>query len=304
MKPARVTVFGAIALDSRLTAHGPLVAATSNPVTSRETPGGVGRNVALAMARLGARVGLASRIGDDATGTALVAELDAAGIDTAHVGRTADAPTARYWAVLEPKGELAIGLAEMAVLDGLAPADLAPAAGVPAAAWFIDANLPEACIDDLLEHAARPPLVAVDTVSTKKAEKLRGRLATVDLLFTNEAEAAVLAGAADPLLLLEQGAEAVVMGAGAAGLVVAEASGVRRLAALQVAGRDVTGAGDALAATTLVARLAGLELEAAAGLGRLAAAAVVQGNPAPTIADLRRLAGSLDTAAHAQLARL
>lgn len=256
------------------------------------------------MARLGVEVSLASRIGDDAAGGALVAALEAEAIDTRHVGRTADAPTARYWAVLELGGELALGLAEMAVLDALEPADLDGAARQPAAAWFIDANLPTACIDHLLQHPARPALVAVDTVSTKKAEKLRGRLCAIDLLFTNESEAAVLAGKSDPLRLLDQGAKAVVMGGGAAGLVIAAASGLTRLAALDVAKRDVTGAGDALAAATLVAYLAGLELEAAARLGRLAAAAVLEGGRAPTIADLHSLAGRLDNAAHAHVDRL
>jgi pseudouridine kinase len=299
-----VTVFGAIALDVRLTSWHPLVPATSNPVTSRETPGGVGRNVAIAMARLGARVTLASRIGDDAAGATLLADLDGQGIDARHVGRTAGAPTARYWAVLEPSGDLALGLAEMAVLDSLEPAALDPATAVPAAAWFIDANLPAACIDHLLAHRGRPPLVAVDTVSTAKAEKLRGRLAAIDLLFTNQAEAAVLAGTADPEPLLAMGAKAVVMGAGAAGVVVADAAGTARLAALPVRRTDVTGAGDALAATTLVARLAGLELPAAARLGRIAAAAVLEGLPAPTIPGLRELAFRFDKDAHAELARL
>jgi pseudouridine kinase len=299
-----VTVFGAIALDIRLTSWTPLVPATSNPVRSRETPGGVARNVALAMARLGARVTLASRIGDDAAGAALLADLDGQGIDTRHVGRTADAPTARYWAVLEPSGELVMGLADMAVLDSLKPVALEPAAARPAAAWFIDANLPAACIDHLLAHRGRPPLVAVDTVSTAKALKLQGRLAAIDLLFTNTAEAAVLAGDADPRRLLAMGAKAVVMGAAADGLVIADAGGTARLAALPVQRTDVTGAGDALAAATLAARLAGLDLEAAARLGRLAAAAVLEGLPAPTIQDLRDLASRLDKGAHAELAHL
>ena len=304
MTPTSVTVFGAIALDVRLTAWAPLVPATSNPVRSRETPGGVGRNVALAMARLGARVTFASRIGDDAAGTALLAALDEQGIDTRHVSRTADAPTARYWAVLEPSGDLALGLADMAVLDSLEPTALDPATAVPAAAWFIDANLPEACIDHLLAHRGRPPLVAVDTVSMTKAAKLQGRLAAIDLLFTNAAEAAVLAGDADPGQLLAMGVKAVVMGAGAAGVVVADAAGTTRLAALPVQRADVTGAGDALAATTLVAHLAGLELPTAARLGRLAAAAVLEGSAAPTIPDLRDLAFRFDKGAHAEFARL
>jgi pseudouridine kinase len=267
-------------------------------------PGGVGRNVALAMARLGVRVTLASRVGDDAAGTALLVALGGEGIDTRDIGRGAEAATARYWAVLEPTGELATGLADMAVLDALQPADLDPATTVPADAWFIDSNLPTACIDHLLEHPARPALVAADTVSTTKAERLRGKLAAIDLLFTNAAEAAVLAGEADPELLLDQGVRAVVMGEGASGLVAADGSGVTRLAALDVAKRDVTGAGDTLAATTLVAGLAGLRLQAAARVGRLAAAAVLEGDEAPTIADLRSLAERLDKGAHAQLTQL
>ncbi len=304
MTPSPVTVFGAIALDSRLTSLAPLVAGTSNPVEAREAPGGVGRNVAVAMARLGARVSLASRVGEDKAGTALLAEIGGLGVDTRQVGRSPEAPTARYWAVLAPSGELALGLADMAVLDELRPADLEPPARLPAAAWVIDANLPEACIAHLLGHPDRPALVAVDTVSTAKALRLKGRLAAVDLLFTNVAEAEVLAGDAEPHRLLTLGARAVVMGAGAAGLVIADAGGVTRLAALAVAKVDVTGAGDALAAATLVARLAGLELTAAARLGRLAAAAVLEGSPFPDIAGLREQATRHDSAAHAELARL
>jgi pseudouridine kinase len=302
--PKAVTVFGAIALDSRLTALLPLVGGTSNPVKGREAPGGVGRNVAVAMARLGCRVSLASRVGQDAAGTALLTELDGEGIDTQEVGRSCKAPTARYWAVLEPTGELALGLADMAVLDELEPAELEPAMTLPAVAWFIDANLAEAAIEHLLDHPARPALVAVDTVSTAKARRLKGKLAKVDLLFTNTAEAEVLAGDAEPQRLLAQGAKAVVIGAGAAGLVVADAGGVSRLAALAIQKVDVTGAGDALAAATLAARLAGLELKAAARIGRLAAAAVLEGSTFPDIAGLREQATRHDSATHAELARL
>lgn len=303
-----VTVFGAMALDVRLAAPRPLVAGTSNPVKAVETPGGVGRNVAIGIARLGARRGalvrLVSRIGADAAGDLLLHDLVTAGVVTDQVQRDRTVATDRYWAALEPSGDLALGLADMAALDDLLPETLEAGAALPAAAWFIDANLPAACIGHLLKHPARPALVAVDTVSIAKAEKLRGGLAAVDLLFTNAAEARVLGGSGDPRALLDAGARAVVMGAGAAGLLVAEARGINRLAALPVERRDVTGAGDALAAVTLLARLAGLELAAAARLGRLAAAAVVQGTRAPSIEDLRRLALRLDSAAHGDLARL
>ncbi len=299
-----VTVFGAVAMDVRLHAAVALVAGTSNPVTARKTPGGVGRNVAAVLARLGGRVSLVSRLGDDAAGNALAADLDAMGIDRTFVQRPPGAASACYWAVLEPTGDLALGLADMVVIETLTPADLDPAIQHPADGWFIDANLPEACIAHLLDHPARPPLVAVDTVSVSKARRLWGRLGKVDLLITNDAEAVVLCGAADAARLVASGARAVVMGRGAAGLDLADASGRVQLDPLPVTPRDVTGAGDAMAAATLFASLCGLELPAAARIGRLAAALAISGESAVDNAGLREAALRFDTTAHADLARL
>lgn len=301
-----ITVFGAIALDCRLTACRPLVPATSNPATARERPGGVARNIAAYLADLGADVRLVSRLGEDAAGTALLHDLAQRHIDSAHVARSRTAATARYWAVLEPAGELALGLADMAVLDEIDPRALDAAARLPAAAWFLDANLPEACIDHLLDHPCRPELLAADTVSVSKAGKLAGRLAAVDLLFTNAAEAAVLVGAADAAALVLAGAGAVVIGRGAAGLDVADASGSRHLPVLAsaVGVKDVTGAGDALAAATLWGRLSGLDLFTAARLGRLAAAAVITESTFFALQHLHDLARVADKALHAELVRL
>jgi pseudouridine kinase len=308
----RVTVFGAVAMDTRLASRAALVPATSNPVAASERPGGVGRNLAMTLAGLGATVTLASRIGADATGDALLAALAAGGIDTHAVTRSTIHPTARYWAVLESTGELALGLADMAVLDELEPVAIEPAMAAPADAWLVDCNLPTACIAHLLRSPRRPPLVAVDTVSTAKVPRIAADLARIDLLCTNAAEAGVLTGDGPREVLaarlLAMGTGRVVMGLGAAGLVLADELGVERLAALPIAPRDVTGAGDALAAAVLFGLLAGLDLRVAARIGRLAAAAAIAKN-APVargidIAGLRHLARRYDWEADAELARL
>ena len=304
MKVPRVTVFGAVAMDTRLECRGPVVPATSNPVAAGERPGGVGHNLATTLAGLGAAVTLASRIGADATGDALVAALDAAGIASHALSRSTARPTARYWAVIEPTGDLALGLADMAVLDELDSDMLAPAMAVAADAWLIDCNLPAAAIAHLLESPSRPPLVAVDTVSVAKAARLRAHLEQVDLLFTNEAEATALVGAADVERLRAAGARSVAMGRGAAGLDIASSAGLAHLPALPVVTRDVTGAGDALAAATLFALLAGLDLALAARVGRLAATAVLAGKPFSGMADLQGMAFAVDNQLHAELARL
>lgn len=308
----RVTVLGAVAMDSRLQSAAPLVPGTSNPVRAVERPGGVGRNMAVTLARLGADVALASRVGGDPAGEALLAGLAAADIDTAHAGCSPRQPTARYWAVIEPSGELAMGLADMAVLDELEAEALAPALARPADAWLFDCNLPAAAIARLRCHPRRPPLLAVDTVSTAKAARLGADLAGIGLLCTNAAEAGVLAGYGPPEALAERllrlGATRVVIGLGEGGLIAADAMAMTHLAALPVAPRDVTGAGDALAAAVLLGLLRGLGLGAAARLGRLAAAAIIGGTAnayhGVAIADLRALAFRLDKEAHADLACL
>ncbi len=299
-------------MDTRLESRAPLVPATSNPVTAGERPGGVGRNLAVTLASLGAEVTLASRIGADAAGDALVASLVAAGIAAHAVGRSLTRPTARYWAVLEPTGELALGLADMAVLDELEPVHLAPAMAAPADAWLVDCNLPAACLAHLLQSPHRPALVAVDTVSTAKVPRIAAHLAGIDLLCTNLVEAAILAGDGPPETVAARvralGANRVVIGCGPAGLVAADASGCRRLDALPIAPRDVTGAGDALGAAVLFALLGGLDLLAAARIGRLAAAAAIAQNGSTAhgldLSGLRALARRFDGEAHAQLARL
>jgi sugar/nucleoside kinase (ribokinase family) len=94
------------------------------------------------------------------------------------------------------------------------------------------------------------------------------------------------------------------MGRGAAGLDLGDASGRLRLDPLSVTARDVTGAGDALAAATLFASLCGLKLPAAARIGRLAATLAIVGKTAFGIADLREAALRFDSGCHADLARL
>jgi len=57
---------------------------TSNPGRSRTSAGGVGRNVAENLARLGVRTVLVSAIGNDAAGVSLRRETESAGVDLAH----------------------------------------------------------------------------------------------------------------------------------------------------------------------------------------------------------------------------
>ena len=72
IRPAAVVVGGAN-MDIKARSAAPVVAATSNPGHVVRSPGGVGRNVAENLARLGTPTTLVAAVGADALGDELVA---------------------------------------------------------------------------------------------------------------------------------------------------------------------------------------------------------------------------------------
>jgi pseudouridine kinase len=68
-----VTCVGGAVVDRKLHLHRPAVAGTSNPARLVTSVGGVARNVAESLARLGVPTALVSRVGADETGRGIVA---------------------------------------------------------------------------------------------------------------------------------------------------------------------------------------------------------------------------------------
>jgi len=278
----KILCIGAAHLDRRARAIAAVVTGSSNPVRLSTGWGGVARNVAETLVRLGAPVGLVSRVGADAEADRLIEALAALGIDTALIARVPGAATASYTALLDPAGELVVGLADMAIYDGMDAAFFAPLRPGLAghAAWFVDANLPADGLAALLAEKPAGTLVAADAVSVAKAPRLAEVLPRIDLLFCNVAEAAALAGPGPGVEamarnLLARGPGAVILTQGARGALCADADGMAQLPAAPACLRDVTGAGDSLVAATLLARLGGLRLAAALARGLATAALTV-----------------------------
>ena len=280
----RVVCAGGLVIDRTYRAARPVRPGTSNPVSGSRAFGGVAGNVAVNLARLGVAAALVSVVGADEGGRALVRHAADLGIDTAGILRSVQGSTAEYIALLGPDGELELGMADMAVFDALTPAAIRPGLGAldPRDWIFADCNLPVETLAWLADRDARGGAkLAIDVVSTPKADRLPPRLDGIDLLFLNRDEAAALLQASVARLtpaeaiagLLARGAAAVVLTLGPQGLAVGgEAAGVTLIEAAPVTVVDVTGAGDALVATTLAYLLTGAGLAAAARWGGLAAA--------------------------------
>jgi pseudouridine kinase len=306
-----VVCIGGAVVDRKLHLLAPAVPATSNPARSASAFGGVARNIAENLLRLGLDVALVSRIGADDAGSALVGQLAALGADVRAVVTVPGASTAQYVAVLDPAGDLVIGIADMAVLDAVTADDVDAAWPVPGTfpqPWVVsDCNLGPAALAAVLRHGRASGVpVAVDAVSTPKVTRLPADLSGVAVLFCNQAEARALltaygrqdadqgAGDADvedaaeddeddeddaaelAVRLLRRGAGAVVLTRGADGVVLAGPDGVSIVPASVARVVDVTGAGDALVAGTVAALAAGHALPDAVAVGTLVAARTVE----------------------------
>lgn len=255
-----IVCIGASNLDRKLRTLGKLAMATSNPARQIESFGGVARNIAENLARLGAPVSLITAVGADASGRALLAHAEDAGIDTRAALRLSGHATGTYTAVLDQDGAMAVALADMAIHDEITPGYLAARAQQRGSAALVvaDLNLPQASIAALVDDAARDgvPLVLV-AVSEPKMARLPRKLAGVRLLILNAGELAARVGrplsnetdiAGACAEVQRDGVQDLIVTQGGDGVLYTSAAGLARLPAPPAQVVDVTGAGDAFAA--------------------------------------------------------
>jgi pseudouridine kinase len=286
--PKRLICIGGAVLDRKYHAKRKLIFETSNPVDGYRSFGGVARNVAENLVRLGIDVSFVSIVGDDEVGRSLVRHLRDLGADVSQVITTTERPTAEYAAILGTENELVLGIADMEVFDLFQPAHLDRFwPHIAASAWvFMDCNMPAATIQSLLsrKHGARFKL-AVDTVSSPKAMRLPDDLSGIDLLFTNHDEANAMLGregearlepARAAEALRRKGAGEVIVTMGGHGYAIATPQGTITQRSVPARPVDITGAGDAMIAGTLYRVIAGEPLHNAARTGALLATLTVE----------------------------
>ncbi|MDV6373592.1 carbohydrate kinase family protein [Deinococcus arenicola] len=297
---AQIIAIGGANMDLKVQTLAPATYGTSNPGRAAQTPGGVARNVAENLARLGVRVALLSAVGTDALGDGLLRQTAGAGVDVSPTLRLPDHATGTYTAVLDSGGELLIAVAAMEIMAVLTPAALAECGGILQGAVYIvaDGNLPPDTLLSLLAQAEGR--VVFEPVSVPKAARLLGALDAGHAPWAvtpNLAELAALVGATVPdevsairaaaLNLHGRGVEVVWVRRGVRGSMLSVAEKAWELPAFSADVVDVTGAGDAMLGAFLAALLAGEMLPDAAREGHAAAALTVE-SPQTVVPDLTR----------------
>jgi pseudouridine kinase len=290
-----VVVVGGANMDIKAHSRRAIELRTSNPGEAVTTPGGVARNIAENLARLGTTTHLVAPVGRDAFGDQLVDHARSVGISVDHVVRT-DGATGTYLAVLDADGELYVAVANMAITDTLtvpqlgAARDLIPHADL----LVLDGNLPPSAVAWLLDYAAAVSVpVVVDPVSVAKARHFRETLDAgrpVLAMTPNLDELCSLVGRAVPNSragiakaareLHARGIEHVWVRRGTRGSLLSSSGSAKRPVVEEIPApvidvADVTGAGDAMTAGFVHALLRGDEPLDAARFGQMAAALTV-----------------------------
>jgi len=263
----------------------PLPGQSVNGDLFHEGPGGKGANQAVAAARLGARVALISRIGNDARGDAVMEALLNEGIDVDHVVRDPSTPTGVALCQVGGSGEKQIlsaagANAHLSADDVRAARDALRSATVV----LLSLGVPAECLALAIELGRSAGARVVLDPSPPLA--MRAALyAGVDVIRPNRSEARTLTGI-DPCDhetgldaatdLMRRGAGAACVQAGDLGDVLAwKEGGVVRnvfLPRFTVDRVDATGAGDAFAGALSVYLAEGRALAEAGPFASAAAA--------------------------------
>ena len=265
---------------------------------------------ALALARLGAQVGLLSRVGDDDLGRWMRARVEEAGINAEGLTTVAGQLTPLALASVDATGNKSFSYYRFAGISD--PLATLRAADVP------DAALRRARVFDFGEASLRSPVMRAETLAlaqrarelglavcytpnyrasawsagaAEAADVQRAALALADVTLMNAEESALLSGFPDTSAaarrIVALGPSVVVITSGREGAIVAMDDEITRIPAVPVDVVFDIGAGDSFHAGFLAAWLAGGDPLAAARFAAHAAALKISREPLPELLPTR-----------------
>ncbi len=259
---SKIVVLGGVSVDLVGVSYDPLRMQDSNPGSVSLSFGGVGRNIAENCAHYGAEVQLISVFGDDHLGHLCYKDCVESGIKVDH-SIFKDQTSSMYLAILDPSGDLALGVSDNSILSCLNYDSIKSALSMISTQdiLVLETNLEKELIDMVLTH--KSCMIACDPISTHKAEKLIDHLGQIDIFKPNDLEAAVYFGSVltsdeDFLEALRffrnKGIQEIIISAAEKGIYVSKGESYFHLLTPSVKLVNATGAGDAFMGAYLVMR--------------------------------------------------
>jgi pseudouridine kinase len=245
----------------------------SVPVMSRKCLGGVACNLAVNLAHCGAKVALASLVGEDPEGHALIRTLALNNIDTKDILFSKLSPTAKYYALLTPEGELFVAMADMSIYDELSPELISSLIYKRSSIsdWVIDANISGQTIKLISNNIKSHQRLWGIGVSAHKIKVLASGFPNFYGLILNLEELFALTNTSDlkeaMRVLRREKCSRIVVTAGALGVYYCDGKNIGHQKSSSTKIIDVTGAGDAFSAGVIYGLAKGHDFEEAIDLG-------------------------------------
>ena len=191
---ARCAVIGAANIDIGGFPSGRLAIQDSNPGRISMSAGGVGRNIACNLARLGVETHLVAALGTDAFADLIRADCARSGVDTSLCYAFDGAASSAYVFIADASGDMHLAVSDMEICARLTPEALSDRLDALNAmdAVVLDANLPAGTLAYLAQSLTVPLLA--DAVSTAKAPRLLGAMDRLWAIKPNAIEAETLTG--------------------------------------------------------------------------------------------------------------
>lgn len=284
MPDPQVVVVGAASMDTKGRSQMELLPGTSTPGQIRVSVGGVARNVAENLARLGVYTTLLSAVGDDTSGKRILQRTQEGGVNTEHVIVQPKSRSSAYIAVLDEAGNPFVSVDDMEVVKAITPRYVYAHRGVISRAdmVFFDANLSPQTIDSLMSLAQKHDIpVCADPTSATLAPRLKPHLSRLYLITPNAAEAEALCGQTAQerhqaervaKALVKEGVEIAIVTMAELGVCYATSASSGATGVVKTDVVDFTGGGDALSAAVIFGILNDFPIDEAMRLGVAAAA--------------------------------
>ncbi|MEK4627147.1 carbohydrate kinase [Solibacillus sp. FSL R7-0682] len=284
----QIIAIGGANVDRKFSIVGNVQLGTSNPAKVSESVGGVARNIAENLGRLGNRISLLTTIGDDHDGV-LIEQHSKAYMNFELVDKLKDEKTGSYTAILDQHGELVIAMANMSIYNQLSPELLKKHEVIlqKASCIVIDLNCPAETVQYAKDFASQRniPFVIVP-VSSPKMVHMPTDLNGVSYFICNRDEAETylnmeLTSFSQYEKAIQQlhlkGAKSVLLTLGENGVMVGHEEKITHYKAMRTSQIvDVTGAGDAFVSAFLHGVLNNESIEEAVKLGLISASKTLQ----------------------------
>lgn len=247
----KAAVIGGMNFDVVGISEKTLMMRDSNIGKIRFSAGGVGRNIAEQLARLGAETTLFTCVSDDFAGKMLKDDAKTKNIDLSFAKKSSSAASV-YLSIHEPGGDMALAINDMSLISEITPEYLEGVISQinKADVVVVDANLSPESLRFIFERVDLP--IVADPVSCAKIDRLKPYFSRLAAFKPNALEAMYVTGADNPRqaagMLVSMGVKRVAVSMGDAGCIYADDKQIDAILPEKVYSCQANGAGDAMCA--------------------------------------------------------